>query len=128
MCTGSEAVPVNKDDGQDGGSHVDSTNNGSVQESRVGTVTHDIKELGGVENDGVDSTELLEERDQDGSSLQSAEHVCQQTAFGACMMYAEHAPCSQALCSACNSVITSKGTLMAEHGNTLHIGHTAYHR
>ena len=63
-------VPVNQDNSQDGRSHVDSTDNGSVQKSRVGTVAQDIKQLSGVEHDGVDTGELLEEGDEDSTSLQ----------------------------------------------------------
>ena len=64
------AIPVNEDDGKDSGSHIDGTDNGSVQKSRVGTITQDIEELSGVEHDGVDTSELLEEGNQDGTSLQ----------------------------------------------------------
>jgi len=63
------SIPVNKDDGQNGGAHVDGTHNGSVKESRVGTVTQDVKQFSGVEHDSVDAGELLEEGDQDSSSL-----------------------------------------------------------
>ena len=62
-------IPVNKHDGQNGGAHIDGTHNGSVKESRVGTVTQHVKELSGVEHDGVDAGELLEEGNQDSSSL-----------------------------------------------------------
>ena len=62
-------VPVNQHDGQNGGAHIDGTHNGSVKESRVGTVTQHVKQLSGVEHDGVDTGELLEEGNQDSSSL-----------------------------------------------------------
>jgi len=42
----------------DGGAHIDGTHNGSVKESRVGTVTQDVKQFSGVEHD---AGELLEE-------------------------------------------------------------------
>ena len=73
-----QGVPVNQDNSQDGRSHVDSSNNGSVQKSRVGTVAQDIKELSGVEHDGVDTGELLEEGDKDSTSLQqpTQKHEC----------------------------------------------------
>ena len=62
--------PVNQDNSKDGGANIDGTNNGCVQKSRVGTVSKDIKELSGVEHDGVDTGELLEEGDEDSTSLQ----------------------------------------------------------
>ena len=70
-----QGVPVNQDNSQDGRSHVDSSNNGSVQKSRVGTITQDIKQLSGVEHDGVDTGELLEEGDEDSSSLQGTQYI-----------------------------------------------------
>ena len=70
-------IPVNNHDGQDGGAHVDGAHNGSVKESRVGTITQHIKQLSGVEHDGVDTGELLEEGDQNSSSLQCKARGCQ---------------------------------------------------
>lgn len=63
-------LPVNKNDGKDGGSNIDSTNDSCVQKGGVLAVTEHIKELSGVEHNGVDTGELLEEGNQDSTSLQ----------------------------------------------------------
>lgn len=63
-------LPVNKDNGKDGGSNVDGTNNGCVQKGGVLAVSKNIEQLGSIEHDGVDSSELLEEGDQDRANLQ----------------------------------------------------------
>ena len=67
---GYKGSPVNQNDSNDGGANIDSTNDGRVQESSVRTITQDVKELGGVEHDGVDAGELLEEGNQHSPSLQ----------------------------------------------------------
>lgn len=66
-----QELPVNQNNGNDGGAHVDSTNDGSVEQGSVGTVAQHIKQLSGVEHDGVDAGKLLEEGNQDGPSLQT---------------------------------------------------------
>ena len=69
------SLPVNEDDGKDGGSNIDGTNDGSVEQGSVLAVTKHVKELGGVEHDGVDTRELLEEGNQDRTNLQHTRRV-----------------------------------------------------
>ena len=66
--------PVNENDGDESGADIDSTNDGGVKQSRVGTVTQDIKQLSSIEHDGVNAGELLEEGNQNGASLQATRH------------------------------------------------------
>ena len=82
------SLPVNKDDGKDGGSNVDGTNDGSVEQGSVLAVTKHVKELGGVEHDGVDTRELLEEGNQDGTSLQQKMWIQSLEHFSLNMMHA----------------------------------------
>ena len=62
---------TDQNNGDDGGANIAGTNDGGVQKGSISTITQDIKELGGVEHDGVDAGELLEEGSQQSSSLQS---------------------------------------------------------
>ena len=66
----SRYLPVNKNDGKDGGPDIDGTNDSCVEKGGVLAITKHVKELGGVEHDGVDTGELLEEGDHNGANLQ----------------------------------------------------------
>ena len=64
LAKSQKVAPVNQDDGNNGGSNIDGTDNGSAEQSSLLALAKHSKELGGVEHDGVDSGELLKERDQ----------------------------------------------------------------
>jgi hypothetical protein len=58
--------PVNSEDGDERGDHVDSAHDHRGVQRRVLAEPDGVEQDGHVEHDGVDARELLEERDEDG--------------------------------------------------------------